>query len=620
MRDVLGDDWNTNPGSFPKGGGTTQTSTENDTFSGFESSSSDDDWLDDDDDYFGAVADDDNNNDDDYDFGIVTGDESLDDDDSDFFGASTSAQADSSGGSGPSIDEAYENWNSYTQEQKDWVRARFAVGLVRLKYIKRFWTDEVVIEPINVKVAPAYRKNNKTGALEKLSRKRRGNAHQNLMDRRFCPFCWEEKQETQHPLLIGRSQFHIDAGVIPTFVVLMVGTSDAGKTVYLTMMYRDMLTSPSLNSNIKFAISPNTTNSTDEIGNVSMAHHLSVLEKDGILPRHTRSGSNIVPPPLPFTVEVTHSSEKGGNSKNAQSILYMRDIAGEILTSIHGDALDVLAPQFGEFDGFLMLIDPKTFWDAEGLFRREYENRSESTADGALYFTQLNEFLMTYMSKQRGEGKISAPTVVAITKGDLFRDPDHREALKEKGVRQNNRAILKVDSKRRSMLSRRFYEDISDGTEKILQALTSDRGYQILDFIERRFTERKNGEKNVYYSLVAALEGIEMEEAMMSDGHVENRVVGGGRAFKNNVAPDKVRESIEILLMMLNIIPPFHKIAMRETNEDVEQSFMEKLFGGKQRRQAESETQRRRENNVRIMNEWREQYVVGWDEIKLREE
>lgn len=628
MRDILGDSLNTSPGAYPQEDAIDYESASkkinimklpkisiNDDVTGEAEENWDkdeDNWYSDDEDNWDD--DDEDNWDDDLDDNISDEDGIIAEDANESNSFNEDVATDNSRNiiNTPSLDECYETWNTLNYAQKEWTRAKFATGLVKLKYIKRFWDDIIMAKPIAVKVAPAYRKNNKTGDLEELFVKSSGSVQRSLIRKRYCPHCWNNSKVETGFREITKSLLHPNAGFVPTFIILLMGTSDAGKTVYLTMMYREMRKSPSLSSNIKFSIMHESTAAVDELNELSIASHLEELEKTGLLPPSTKA-MQIIPPPLPFTVEVTNGV------KNSQSLLYLRDIAGETLLNIGSDEIERLSAQFSEFDGFILLIDPKTFCDAEGLFRKEYENRTSKVEDGIVYFNKLEEVMRVHMSKNREESKIEAPAVVAITKGDLFRTLEHKERLRERGVLQNNSAIAKIDGKRRVLLGKRFYNDISRGTEIILEKLTGNQGFSILDFANRRFKSiTAEGKPNVYYSLVSALEGVEIEDINKEDidKKYRSRIVGGANSFRNNVAPDKVRESFEILLMLLNIIPPFHEISLRETLEPVKKG----LFSFGANKKEKDATLQRKENNVKIMNEWREKYVVDWEEIRLREE
>ena len=336
-------------------------------------------------------------------------------------------------------------------------------------------------------------------------------------------------------------EFFAISGTVPSYVVLLMGSSSSGKTTFLTSLYHDLSNeggyklppksaAPLAKLSMKVLTGRLEKHSETSISNLS-----DMLFNEGALPKSTNDLYN-----EPLTLDLTISMP---NKIRHQALFFLRDIPGEYLTDPDKyDEIEKILHQFNAFDGFVMMFDPLTF--TSGVFSDELD-MNDSRAQHA----QLNniiELVTQTISPLFDRNVIKKPTVALITKGDKFFDKQNNALLAERKI-ERNLPILALGQIK--SFDRPYFDEVNRNVKYIISRLSS----RINSLMEDSFYS-----EDIIYSLVAALSKDPI------DIDYENRRVLTPSALD----PWNVSEPILRLLMKLKILPPFDKTLSYDRQDD----------------------------------------------------
>jgi hypothetical protein len=361
-----------------------------------------------------------------------------------------------------------------------------------------------------------------------------------------------------------RKQLHALSGAVPSYTALLMGSSNSGKTVYLTSLYRSLNKNfplpPFAEDNAIATVRLQVSSKGD--ADTSIDTMSENLFYDGILPPTTISMTN-----EPLTLTVTVAFKRTG--VQTQTLLYLRDLPGEALTNPDKSPdIDIqkIASQFPNFDGFLMVLDPLTF--EESVFPTTSDAREQRRQNN-----RLNQVIADQVAPRMPRGVIDKPTAVLITKGDYFFHPNYSGELRAKGVAPQRHLLPRLDES----FDKPYFDMLSTGARELLQILSAD----IYGMVEIYFP-------HAFFTLVSALN--QNPISITTDEEGRRRV-----ADINILKPWRVAEPALQLLIKLNVVPPFDRMELRGApNERPEQ------------------TNARTARSLDALNKWGEQYCTAW--------
>jgi len=372
-------------------------------------------------------------------------------------------------------------------------------------------------------------------------------------------------------------ELNVYAGVNPSYVILLLGPSNSGKTMFMVALYEVLLTQfghtipPKKAGAEKVADLGITVLSGDEgeTEDTSLKAMTNKLFGEGILP-----GTTIALDNQPLTLRI-HADYI--NKKENAALLHIRDMPGEYLTNTsRANELASIVRNFTKFDGFLMMIDPDTFKEGY-IFRKAVDGSS----DKEKYIGMLHRVLTERILPVIGGRRIEKPVAAVITKGDKFFDPDTRETLHTKDVEQSA-MIFSPHQKETFDLS--YYEEIDKGCKLILEKLSSN----VTDMLNLSFS-------NVFYSLASSLHrDLQLDVSEVTIDDKKRRKVDN----KNAISPWRVTDSFIRLLMQLSIIPPLDKVRIRPTDLETEE-----------------DCKARNKKYLDAVNGWGDTHCSGWSPI-----
>ena len=363
------------------------------------------------------------------------------------------------------------------------------------------------------------------------------------------------------------------SGNIPSYVILLMGSSNSGKTVYLTSLYH------TLSQQSEFLIPP-----VKDARNAIASLWLSVvsdgsadtdiekMEFDlfsyGILPPTTITMTN-----EPLTMEATIKFSKTGLVNKA--LLFLRDMPGEFLTNRdrQGELMKI-ASQFPMFDGFMIMFDPYTFENS--IFPQDDHEKTNLRRREVHLFQQV---IMRNVAPTMVGNIVNQPTAAIITKGDLFFDRNYRNTLRTMGV---SYALPLLAQSQIYSVDKPYFEEVDSGARDITKKLSKN----ISSLLGAYFN-------NAYFSLVSALSRNPIDIFVDRDGR---RMVSA----PNAISPWHVADPMLRMLIKLNIIPPLDKISVRITAGESQDDRNGRVF-----------------NNRNIINEWGAKYCSGGSNTNL---
>ncbi|MBE5961343.1 MAG: hypothetical protein E7256_08150 [Lachnospiraceae bacterium] len=208
-----------------------------------------------------------------------------------------------------------------------------------------------------------------------------------LLTKRLCPYCHNE-------LIPG-------AGRDEMLLISVIGDTNVGKTVYLTVLTELLQQDPYFKGALQFAGSA-------EDKEMYLGNFKKLIRDMEMLPGTER----VKIPPMPFYYNYNYIDEYGNEKENSIIVIFY-DIAGEDCRSMETMKKRGLNIKYSS--GILFLVDPSRFssikdkvMDTDGI-----NNRYVIDIFGA-----LNQFLIanTY------DTKTHIPTAIVLTKSDLLQD------------------------------------------------------------------------------------------------------------------------------------------------------------------------------------------------------
>jgi len=335
------------------------------------------------------------------------------------------------------------------------------------------------------------------------------------------------------------------AGMKASYVILMLGPSSSGKTMFLIALHKALkvdggyLLPPPEDENSRGGIAKLlvTVLSGGGEGDTSLNKMSDDLFDDGKLPLSTFSLEN---EPLVLDVSVDF---KNGKSNNA--LLFLRDMPGEWLTKPDkAEELETIAKQFSLFDAFIMMLDPFTF-TSRNVFRSEGNNENMDKIK-LKYIDILNGVLTGQVVPYVGGKKINKPTAVVITKGDHFFNQQNYQRLEQNGVA---RSFPTLTSWQKASFDKLYFSEIDNDVGRILNSLSIN----IINMLEKNFG-------NTFYALVSALSKLPIDIEYNKEGSLGR---GDYVSNPNVIKPWRVADPFIRMLMRLNIVPPFDKVEIR---------------------------------------------------------
>jgi len=360
------------------------------------------------------------------------------------------------------------------------------------------------------------------------------------------------------------------SGSVPSYVVLLMGSSNSGKTMYLISLYH------ALSQSARFTIPPSADQSRviaslwmnvlnegamDDIAGTGIEKMTEDLFEHSILPITTTYLFN-----EPLTMEVTIRFNKSRLENKA--LLFLRDMPGEFLSSARRMELARISNQFPKFDGFMIMFDPMTF--DKPIFGGENNENSK------LWRTQTNQLrqvISTSIVPTMEGNSIKQPTAAIITKGDLFFNRYHRDVLRNHGI---SFAMPLLVPTQLESFDRPYFDEVDSGARDIVRKLSES----ISELIDEHFDD-------AFFSLLSSLSSRPIDISTNSEGR---KIV----TARNAIKPWHVTDPMLRLLMKLNIIPPLDQIVARAPD-----------------REPPDERNARTFKNRTLLNKWGAKYCSG---------
>ena len=333
------------------------------------------------------------------------------------------------------------------------------------------------------------------------------------------------------------------SGMKASYVVLMLGPTSSGKTMYLIALHK------ALRMDGGYILPPRGTGASPLAqlyvtvlagggsGDTSLRKMSNDLFDHGKLPYSTFSLDN-----EPLVLDV-HVDFRTGQSNSA--LLFLRDLPGEFLSNLDRTVeLDRIAAQFPKFDGFIMMLDPFTFENRQVFIP---DGNADTTDKEKLKFIEnLNEVITGKIIVFFGGRKIEKPTAVIITKSDHFFNRNNIQRLEYAGVKRNFPSLTQWQ---KVTFDSEYFREVDIDVYRILSNLSSN----IVKMIDRNFG-------NTFCGLVSALNKVPLALEFRQNGELGP---GDYVMVPNAINPWRVADPFIRLLMKLKIVPPFDELEIR---------------------------------------------------------
>jgi len=377
-------------------------------------------------------------------------------------------------------------------------------------------------------------------------------------DQRHCPKCHKELSK--------------NAGIMPTFVILMLGPSGAGKTTYLLSLLEKLgstgIDLPPKGSGAKKIAGVKITASSVAKSGDSLEKRRENLYNYGALPGTTQVFTDNEP--IQIVVKVSFENQRQGRehddaiSPDTSALLYIRDVPGEWLISKEKEnrlkeVLDIIK----DFDGFIMILDPFTFDRYEAFDRTADNDIREKAREKIEYINRLDKMLTNEIAPLFKGGIIRKPTAVIITKGDHLLAKENVSALEKRGIIRSNCPTL--TEKQKESFDKAYFNEINSDTLLILDKL-ADR---VSRMVKAHFSD-------LSYSIVSSLGKKPIDIIKHENTNVKrfgkngkSEIFGPGHFIKNendiwSLTPWRTSDPFLRLLMQFHILPPYNKIQIRK--------------------------------------------------------
>ena len=357
------------------------------------------------------------------------------------------------------------------------------------------------------------------------------------------------------------------SGSMPSYVILLMGSSDSGKTVYLASLYHSL----SRKSKYSFPPSPDPSKAIASLwlsvlSEGSDETDIETITEDlfdyGVLPFSTFSMTN-----EPLTMEVTIKFNRSGLVNKA--LLFLRDVPGEYYTNRDKQQeLRKITNQFPKFDGFMITFDPMTF--EATVFPAEDSEKDR------LQRKQVNQFrqvIIKNIAPTMFNNMINQPTVAIITKGDMFFNRNYVGALRNMGI---SYAMPLLTLTQKESFDKPYFDEIDYGARRVVERLSVN----IAELMGAHFS-------NACFSMISALSRNPIAIYIGQDGR---RRVSTPAA----ISPWHVTDPMLRLLMKLHIVPPLDETNARPLVGENQDERAARIF-----------------RNRSIINEWGARYCTG---------
>ena len=388
----------------------------------------------------------------------------------------------------------------------------------------------------------------------------------------------ETKTSTRRRFCQCEKELMPASGMKPSYVILMLGPTSSGKTMYIIALHR------ALRSDGGFMLPPSGTGakgiaklmvtvlSGGRAGDTSLKQMSDDLFDEGKLPFSTFNFDN---EPLVLDVRVEFRSGKGTNA-----LLFLRDIPGEHMSNVdRTEMLDAIAEQFPKFDGFIMMIDPFTF-QKRSVF--ETADSADTKGKEKLKFIEnLDEVLTGKIGTYFGGKKIDKPTAVIITKSDHLFNRANIMRLENAGVK---RSFPTLTSWQKASFDKFYFHEIDNDVKRILTSLSPN----VMKMLDMSFG-------NTFFALASALSQTPIDIEKRDAGQL-----GPGDYVTTPAAikPWRVEDAFIRMLMKLNIAPPFDECEIRKPDLESYDALLA-----------------RNSRYISMINWWGRLYCNAWNDI-----
>ena len=369
------------------------------------------------------------------------------------------------------------------------------------------------------------------------------------------------------------SKLNASSGSIPSYVILLMGSSDSGKTVYLASLYHAL----SRNSKYSFPPSQDPDRAIANLWLSVLSEGMDDLDIErisedlfdvGKLPFTTFALTN-----EPLTMEVTIKFNRTGLINKA--LLFLRDVPGEYFSNRdRQQELMRITNQFPRFDGFMIMFDPTAF--EEAVFPVDDVEKDRNKRRQVNLFRQV---IMRNIAPTMINNMINQPTAAIITKGDMFFDRNVMSALKNKGI--SYAMPLLVVSQKESF-DMPYFREVDEGAKKILEMLSRN----VSEMMGAHFG-------NAFFTMVSSLSRNPIDMYIDEQGR---RRVSAPAA----ISPWHVTDPMLRLLMKLRIVPPLDETNARPLTGETHDQRQARIF-----------------RNRSIINEWGARYCSGGSNVNL---
>jgi len=241
-----------------------------------------------------------------------------------------------------------------------------------------------------------------------------------------CPHCGSETTVRVCPNCHHRLPTHF--GRVRSRLVALVGASDSGKTVYLTVLMHE------LNHRAGERLESGVWGADEETRRIFAGEYERPMYTDGDLPGTTRpvgAEQNGLRPPLVFSF----ATEGSGLRRSRRTLLSFFDTAGEDLTS--EASVELNTRYLRSADAVLLVLDPLQMAGGRARAGHDVRPPERPAVDNPF---QVLQKITDLLQDGRRAGKVSKPLGVAFSKVDVFWDwmapaaPLRRAEPVEKGV------------------------------------------------------------------------------------------------------------------------------------------------------------------------------------------
>ncbi len=317
--------------------------------------------------------------------------------------------------------------------------------------------------------------------------------HEFMFSNRYCPFC--------------RNPLPALAGQLPTYIVTLLGPSNAGKTVYLCALFRALTRS---SSGVRLPCGGGLSGSADMSYNA--VEELSNRMYAGYLPDTTVDAFS-----KPMVFELTYDNPARSTSRKC--LLAVSDMKGE--TFHNPDSLDThaaLLDMYLHTDGFLFFVDPDTL--------PRVQTELNLPRDGGNTIAAMRAIITRGILAHYDGNVVRKPTVVFMTKVDMLLNRMRQIMIR---LPETN------DRSPSSSHNRDYYRCINEETRNLIRLLSTD----LFSFLNASFPES-------FFTSVSAL-------------GVTPHLDASNRAIEAIELRNSIRlvQPVIVLLSLLQILPPY---------------------------------------------------------------